>query len=317
MGEKLLVVCGPTASGKTRLAIDLAERLDGEIVGADSMQIYKGMTIGTAKPTITEMRGIPHHLVDFLDPGESFSVADYVRLAKDAVAGIRARGHLPVLCGGTGLYISSLIDNIGFEDLKAPDSLRNELKTLAEEKGGEYMLERLSACDPELAAKLHPNDLGRIIRALEVYDLTGTPMSELQRRSRMNPPEYDLCMLGLGFQNRETLYERVNMRVDSMLRQGLAEEAEALLRAGHMKTASQAIGYKELTDYFAGGESLEEAAENIKRETRRLAKRQMTWFRRDSRIHWLYADEYDDYDGLLAAALAVTGKVEWVDLPKK
>lgn len=308
IGEKirLLAVCGPTASGKTKLAVDLAERLGGEIVGADSMQIYRGMSIGTAKPDKEEMRGVPHHLIDFLDPGESFSVAEYVRIARETIRDIHSRGRLPVVTGGTGLYISSLIDGISFGETASDDSLRNELRGLAAEKGGQYLLEELSVCDPLLAEKLHPNNLGRIVRGLEVYRLTGKTMTELQEKSRQNPPEYDALMLGLKFSDRERLYDRINMRVDAMLGQGILEEARRLFDAGFSGTAAQAIGYKEFSRYFSGEESLNEAVENLKRETRRYAKRQMTWFSRDGRIRWLAVDSYAKYEDMLEEALQIT-----------
>lgn len=305
---KLLVICGPTASGKTGLSIDLAKRFGGEIIGADSMQIYKGMDIGAAKPSKEEMRGITHHLVDFLEPDEDFSVAAYVTLAKKHIAGIAAKGCLPIVCGGTGLYISSLVDNISFEEIKSDPQLRESLKKLADERGAEYLHKRLEDCDPELAEKLHPNNLGRVIRALEVFELTGTTMTEMQKKSRQSPSDYDLCMLGICYDDREKLYERINLRVDLMLQNGLIYEAKALFDAGFGGTAAQAIGYKELQKYFSGTESLEEAAESIKRETRRYAKRQMTWLRRDGRIKWLHADVCGGYADLLAEAEAITKK---------
>lgn len=305
---KLLVICGPTASGKTSLSIDLAKCLSGEIVGADSMQIYKGMDIGTAKPTETEMQGIPHHLIDFLELGEDFSVAAYVALAKKCIAEITARGRLPVVCGGTGLYISSLVDNISFDEVKSDPKLRESLKRLADENGAKYLHKRLESIDPELAGKLHPNNLGRVIRAIEVYELTGVTMSETQKRSRQNPSEYDLLILGITYNDRQKLYDRINLRVDMMLQSGLIDEANALFDAGFEGTASQAIGYKELRNYFAGKESLEEAAENIKRETRRYAKRQMTWLKRDKRIKWLQADSFGGYANLLEEAINITKK---------
>lgn len=301
----VLVVCGPTASGKTKLAVDLAKRFGGEIIGADSMQVYKGMSIGTAKPSAEETREVPHHLIDFLEPDSAFSVAEYVRLAKQVIKDVAGRGRLPVLAGGTGLYINSLLDNISFENIEADEGLRAKLKSLAEEKGGAFLHEMLAGRDPELAEKLHPNNTGRIIRALEVCELTGVPMSEHMRRARQNPSEYDACMLGLRYSDRGALYERIDRRVDLMLEQGLIEEAKSLFDAGFTGTASQAIGYKELFGYFSGKEPLSEAVENIKRETRRYAKRQMTWFKRDGRIRWFDVDKYEGYDDLLAAAAKI------------
>lgn len=302
---KLLTVCGPTASGKTRLAVDLAEILGGEIVGADSMQIYKGMSIGTAKPSPEEMRGVPHHLIDFLEPDKSFSVADYVRIAREIISDIHSRGRLPVVTGGTGLYISSLIDGINFEETASDEKLRAELHTVATEKGGEYLLEELRRCDPELAAKLHPNNTGRVIRALEVFRLTGQTMTEHQVRSRQTQSDYEPIMFGLCFENREKLYERINLRVEAMLEQGILEEAKKLFNEGLSGTAVQAIGYKEFFKYFTGEESIAEAVENLKRETRRYAKRQLTWLKRDKRIQWLFVDKYTGYEDMLDEAVKI------------
>ncbi|MCL2056768.1 MAG: tRNA (adenosine(37)-N6)-dimethylallyltransferase MiaA [Oscillospiraceae bacterium] len=284
-GIPVLVVCGPTASGKTKLAVQLAIRLGGEVVSADSMQVYKGMDIGTAKPTTEEMCGVPHHLIGIIEPETPFSVADYVTLAQQAICDIRARGKLPVLAGGTGLYISSLIDNIRFAQIKSDPDLRKSLEDFAENHGNEALWGRLNENDPELAAKLHPNNRGRIIRAVEVYETTGVNMSEHLRLSRAEPSPYVPFMLGLTFSRREILYERIDRRVDEMIKSGLVEEAREFAARG--KTSGQAIGYKELQPYFAGACTLDEAVENIKRETRRYAKRQLTWLRRDERIRWI------------------------------
>lgn len=298
----LLVVCGPTASGKTRLSIDLAKRFGGEVVSADSMQVYRRMDIGTAKPTLREREGIPHHLLDILEPGELFSVADYTNRARKAIADIFSRGALPILAGGTGLYLSSVIDNIQYAEMPQDDQLRQSLRMRAQEEGGQPLLLELRDCDPELAAKLHPNNVGRIIRGLEVYRLTGTPLSQWQRRSREGVSPYRLCMIGLSFRDRSLLYGRINRRVDEMLAAGLTEEARSLWREGGGGTAGQAIGYKELYGCFEGKARPEEAIEQIKRETRRYAKRQLTWLRRDDRIHWFFPDDYDGYAPLLQRA---------------
>jgi tRNA dimethylallyltransferase len=312
----LLVVCGPTASGKTALAAALANALGGEVIGADSMQIYKGYDIATAKPTDAEMLGVPHHLIGFIDPRESFSVADYVRLAKPVTRDIANRGSLPVLCGGTGLYISSFVDNIAFEAIEVSESVRENLKQLAREKGAEHLFAMLKEKDPALAEKLHPNNLGRVIRALEVFEATGERMSALQERARQQLSEYDALMLGITFRSREKLYERVNLRIDGMLERGLLEEAKAALAHGG-DTFSQAIGYKEFKLYFEGLERLSEAVERLKRSTRRYAKRQLTWFRREKRVIWLYRDDYGDDNGLLQAALETIGDSRWESSPKK
>jgi tRNA dimethylallyltransferase len=316
----LLVICGPTASGKTGLAVSLATALGGEVIGADSMQIYKGYDIATAKPTEAEKRGIPHHLIDFLDPCECFSAADYVRLAKPVIRDIASRGRLPVLCGGTGLYISSLVDNIAFETIQTGDGrIREELKQLAREKGPEHLFERLREVDPASAEKLHPNNLGRVIRALEVYMATGERMSVLRERARQTP-EYNARMLGITYRSRESLYERINARIDDMLARGLLEEARAALLNGPQNsntTVSQAIGYKEFGLYFEGAQSLPDAVERLKRSTRRYAKRQLTWFRRDERVFWLYRDDYLDDTSLLKAALDAAGDLKWENSPKE
>ena len=298
----LIAVAGPTASGKTSLAVELCIRLGGEVVSADSMQLYRGMDIATAKPTPEEMRGVPHHLVDFLDIGSEFSVADYVAAAHEAIGDISNRGKLPVVCGGTGLYIDSLIENIRFEKTVSSTPLRAELKKLAEEKGGGYLLEMLRNIDPETASRLHENNLNRIIRALEVYKTTGETMSEQIKNSRSEESPYNACVLGLDYKDRQVLYERIGRRVDMMLEAGLLEEAERVVSDPRLKTARQAIGYKELAPYFEGTAPLEECIENLKQATRRYAKRQLTWFRRNKSIHWLYPDEAESFEALADSA---------------
>ncbi len=298
----LLVIAGPTASGKTGLAVELCLRTGGQVVSADSMQIYRRMNIATAKPTAEERRGVPHHLIDILDPGQSFSVVDYKALAQKKIEEIHAAGNLPVVAGGTGLYISSLVDNITFSATSGDPALRRALQQQAEELGGEHLLAQLASFDPETAARLHPNNLGRIIRAIEIYRLSGKTMTQQLQDSRLHPSDYDVCMLGLTFTHRQRLYDRINSRVGQMLADGLLNEAEEI-RALHLSpTAAQAIGYKELEGYFTGSCSLEQAVENLKRETRRYAKRQLTWFRRDKRIHWLEADRFESPADLADAA---------------
>lgn len=298
----LIAVVGPTASGKTALAISLAQAFDGEVVSADSMQIYTGMNIATAKPTEQEMQGIPHHLLGILDPQDSaFSVAQYASLAHGKIEDIYRRGHIPVLAGGTGLYIDAVTQNISFSSICANPDVRQRLANQAQAEGNEAMLSRLNAIDPALAKKLHPNNLGRILRALEVYELTGVAMSEHQRQSRMAPPKYRLCMLGIDYQDRAQLYERINRRVDLMLENGLVEEARTMTKQ-YGGTARQAIGYKELEPYFQGTLSLEICTEHLKRATRRYAKRQITWFRKDERIEWLAVTHETDFEELAVKA---------------
>lgn len=298
---KILVVCGPTASGKTAVAARLAKELGGEVVSADSMQVYKYMDIGTAKPSEEEKLGVPHHLIGFLEPDESFSVADYTRLAEETIQGIVERGKLPIIAGGTGLYISSLLSGTKFEEMRQDPAIREELEALAREKGGEFLLEALAEIDPELAGTLHPNDKGRIIRAIEVYRLTGVTMTELRKRSRAEPSRYDALIFGLGFSDRSKLYRRIDMRVDQMLLAGLEDEARSLY-GKYSKTAAQAIGYKEFAAFFSGEATLEETTEKIKMETRRYAKRQLTWFRRESGVRWFDMGEPDNIERILECA---------------
>ena len=301
MKQKLIVVCGPTASGKTELAVSLAEIFDCEIVSADSMQIYKDVSIATAKPSLEEMRGIRHHMIDFLDLDEEFSVADYVRMASDCIEEIASRGKMPLVCGGTGLYISSLINGIRFDDTCSSTELRKELAELAENKGNEYLLDMLRQFDPESADRLHPNNLMRIIRAIEVYKISGVTMTEANKLSQKESP-YDPVMIGLNFSDRELLYDRINLRVDRMLEMGLVEEARMVLSKENVATVGQAIGYKEFKPFFAGEKSLEECIGSVKQDSRRYAKRQLTWFRRDERINWIYRDLLIDCESELSLA---------------
>jgi len=304
----LLAVVGPTASGKSALAVGLAERLNGEVVSCDSMQIYKDFSIATAVPTEEEKRGIPHHMLSFADTDEKFSVAEYCCLAKECIAEISAKGKLAVLCGGTGLYFNSLADGIEFADIKSDDSIRQRLTERIADEGEEVLLAELAAVDPETAARLAPADHKRIIRALEVYMQSGITLSEHNVRSRIKPSEYNLCIIGLGFNERQKLYDRINMRVDFMLECGLVDEAKRFFERERGKTAVQAIGYKEIKPYLDGECSLEEAANNLKQATRRYAKRQLSWFRRDDRINWLNVDEYGSFEELLNDAEKIAGK---------
>lgn len=282
----VVVICGPTASGKTALSVEIAKELDAEIISADSMQIYKGMDIATAKPSMEERQGIPHYLMDFLDPADSFSVADYVRLAHEKIKDISSRNKLPVIVGGTGLYISSLINNIRFEESECDYAYREELRLLAKEKGNGYLLGMLREIDPITAATLHENNLSRVIRALEVHKVTGKTMAQTQEESRLEPSPYEPCMIALDY-DRDQLYDRINRRVDIMLDNGLLEEAREFYSHEGYPTAAQAIGYKELLPYLKGEKELSECVEHLKQETRKYAKRQLTWFRKDERIHWI------------------------------
>lgn len=289
--EKIAVIAvvGPTASGKTGLGVELARRIGGEVVSCDSMQIYKTMDVATAKPTAEEMKGVPHHLIDLLPPETTFSLAEYLDLAEKTIADIHARGKVPVLVGGTGLYIDTLLQGVQLCDQGEDPAYRAEMAALAEKEGGQALMERLRACDPDYAETVHPNNIPRLIRALEVYHATGIPMSVHIRHSREGESRYAPLWLGLRYQDRSILYDRINRRVDRMMEQGLLEEARAAY-ATRMSTAAQAIGCKELYPYFAGEKTLEECIETLKRSTRRYAKRQLTWFKRNGEIHWLEPD---------------------------
>ena len=308
MNGKIKVVCivGPTASGKTALSVSLARHFDGEIVGADSMQIYKGMSIASAAPSKDERMGIAHHLIEFADPSLPFTVADYTLLAKNAVADIADRNKLPIIVGGTGLYINSLIDNIRFaeHDDESAEKVRKKLFGELEDLGAEALLERLRAIDPVSAQRLHKNNTRRIVRALEVYELTGMTLTEQNALSKSEQSPYDPLMIGITYKDRDILYERINRRVDVMLENGLLKEAQTAYEARHSgDTSLQAIGHKEFFPYFEGEKSLDEAVEDLKRATRRYAKRQLTWFNRDERINWIYADCTAD---VYAEAAAIT-----------
>ena len=287
--KKILVIVGPTASGKTRMAVELAKAHNGEVVSADSMQIYRRMDIGTAKPTAEEMDGIPHHMIDVADPEEDFSVARYVELASACVDDILARGKLPIVAGGTGLYVDSLLSGRTFAAFSPESALRKELEAELAERGGEAMLEELSRVDPEAAARLHPNDHKRIVRALEVYRSTGKTISEHNRETQALPPRYEALTIGLNFQDRADLWARIDARVDQMAADGLEREVRELLSSGLSPrcTAMQAIGYKEFVAAVEGDMTWREAEELVKLRSRQYAKRQLTWFLRSRDTHWL------------------------------
>ncbi len=299
MNNKIIVIAGPTASGKSALALEAARIFDGEIVSCDSMQIYKYLDIGTAKPTRKEQKNIVHHMIDIVDPRikNAYSCADFARDAKKAINDILSRGKLPILCGGTGLYIDSVINATAFSDGDTDFSYREKLFSLASEKGNGCIHNMLSKIDPESAACTHPNNLKRVIRALEIYHTTGITKTEWDKNSHGKKPEFDATIIALTYKDREKLYERINKRVDIMLKQGLLDEVKTLLQDGKLlrnTTASQAIGYKELIRYIDGLTSLEDAVEDIKRESRRYAKRQLTWFKRNPEIKWIYPDECEN-----------------------
>lgn len=303
--KKVIAVVGPTASGKTALAVAIAKAVQGEVVCADSMQVYQGMPIATATATAEEQVGVPHHLLAFLHPSESFSVADYVALAQKTISEIIERGHCPVLCGGTGLFVDALLQNVQFLPEKQNPALRTSLLRRAEQEGQAALYGELAAIDPVAAQKIHPNDLKRIVRALEVFEGTGILFSQWEVRSRTVPTEIQPLFLGIDYHNRAQLYDRINRRVDGMIETGLVEEAKQFFAGDHHATSRQAIGHKELAPYLAGELSLAQATENLKKETRHYAKRQLTWFRRNQSIHWFDPEETPDYTQQ-AIALACT-----------
>lgn len=301
----LIAIVGPTASGKTSLAVEICRRYNAEAVSCDSMQIYKDMDIATAKPTEEEMKGVPHHLIGFVNPDEPFSVAKYCELAKNIIFDINSRNKKAVLVGGTGLYYSSLTDNIEFLPEETDFEYREMLRKRAEAEGAQVLLDELSVIDPEAAEKLHINNLGRIIRALEIHHTTGKTKSMQNEQSKANPSPFETVTICLDARDRQILYNRINRRVDIMLEAGLLEEAKAFFNSPLGRTAKQAIGYKELTPYFDGEKNLEECVENLKMQTRRYAKRQLTWFRRDERIKFLYIDDYASSEELIDAACKI------------
>lgn len=307
VAPRIVAVVGPTASGKTALSLGLCRALGGEVVCCDSMQIYRGMDIGTAKPTDEERATAPHHLVDIVDPYEPFTAADYVAAAETAVGDILVRGRVPVFCGGTGLYLDSFLRG-GFSRVREDAEYREQLARFAAESGNEALHARLAEIDAESAAAIHPNNVRRVIRALEIYHTEGLTKTELDRRSRENAGRYDAVVIGLRYADRERLYRRIDLRVDAMVQAGLIGEVERLDRAGifdRSRTAAQAIGYKELLPYVHGECSLAEAVDSLKTATRRYAKRQLTWFGAHGDVRWLDCDSFGSQEELLVAALAL------------
>ena len=301
--EKIICVAGPTASGKTKLAVELAKAYDGEVLSCDSMQIYRGMAIGTAAPTPEEMQGVPHHMIGVADPGEDFSVGKYVELAEPVLQDILSRGKTCVVCGGTGLYADSLL--LGRSFAPCPSTgMRETLEAEARQSGIEPLLARLKEVDPEAGARLHPSDKRRIIRALEVYLETGETITEHNRKTQAIPPKYAPVWLGLDFADRAELYRRIDARVDIMLEMGLVQEIQNLLASGIPAkcTAMQAIGYKEFVNALNGEETIEQAAEEVKKSSRHYAKRQLTWFRRNPAMHWLTRRAGQKNEEILTAA---------------
>jgi tRNA dimethylallyltransferase len=304
---KIIAVVGPTASGKTALSVALAKALGGEVLSCDSMQIYRDMDIGTAKPTEEEREGVLHHLIDIAAADEPFSCAEYAALAKQTVAEVIARGKLPIFCGGTGLYLDGVLrGGNSYEKTETDPEYRAALERLAAEQGAEAVHAMLAEVDPAAAEATHPNNVKRVIRALEIYHTTGMTKTELDRRSRESETDYDALVIGIRFPDTEALYRRINLRVDLMLQQDLVEECRRLMEAGVFErsaTAAQAIGYKELFPYLRGDLPLADCAETLKMATRRYAKRQMTWFRMHGNVCWIDRTEETTGDEMLRAAV--------------
>ncbi len=288
---KICVIVGPTASGKSDFAVEFAKKNNGEVISADSMQIYKEMNVGTAKPTKEQMQNIQHHLIGIVSVSENFSVAEFVDLANECISKITEKGKLPIVCGGTGLYVDSLLNGIDFSKNEVDFDLRRSLQKMVNQGKVSKLYDELKEIDPGYAARVHPNNEKRVIRAIEFYKTNGITMTEQKRLSLLKEPKYDANIIGITYKNRDILYDRINKRVDLMMKKGLLDEARKLYKMQLSDTAKGAIGYKELFEYFDGKCTLEESVENIKRSSRRYAKRQLTWFRKNDKINWIYKDE--------------------------
>lgn len=305
---RVLIIVGPTAVGKTALSLACAKAFDGEILSADSMQIYRGMDIGTAKIRPDEMEGIPHHGLDLVDPDQPFTVVEFQSYADRVIRDIHQRGKLPIIVGGTMLYVKSLIDPMDFTEAKEDPEFRQQLWQQAEEQGGELLHKRLQEVDPVTADRLHPNDIKRVIRALEVHHTTGVPMSQ-SFGNQANEGMYEPVLVGLNLEDRQELYERINRRVEIMIEQGLRNEVEDLLAQGYHRDlqSMQAIGYKEIADCLAGRLTLAEAIESVKQGSRRYAKRQLSWWRREERICWFDVEKTKESDRIQKIQLLLEG----------
>ena len=310
MNDKIIAVAVPTASGKSALALELCKRLDGELISLDSMQIYRGLDIGTAKPTKAEQAEVRHHMINICEPTENFSAAEFAERAHKVIADVRSRGKRAVLCGGTGLYLDTVLGRLDFGEIESDEKLRGELIAFAEKNGADALHERLRGIDPQAAEKIHPNNVRRVARAIEIYELTGKTKTEHDREAISDSP-YESLIIGLDYDDREVLYNRINRRVDAMIEAGLEGEVRSLVSRGLLSaesTAGQAIGYKEMLGYIAGDCSLGDAVEKIKLGTRRYAKRQLTWLRRNPNINWLYPDRLCDFQSLVGEAEKIIGK---------
>lgn len=310
MNDKIIAVAGPTASGKSALALELCKRLDGELISLDSMQIYRGLDIGTAKPTKAEQAEVRNHMIDICEPTENFSAAEFAERAHKVIADVQSRGKRAVLCGGTGLYLDTVLGRLDFGEIESDEKLRGELIAFAEKNGADALHERLREIDPQAAEKIHKNNVRRVARAIEIYELTGKTKTEHDREAISDSP-YESLIIGLDYDDREVLYNRINRRVDAMIEAGLEGEVRSLVSRGLLSaesTAGQAIGYKEMLGYIAGDCSLGDAVEKIKLGTRRYAKRQLTWLRRNPSINWLYPDRLCDFQSLVGEAEKIIGK---------
>ena len=310
MNKKIPVIAvqGPTASGKSATALAICEKFGGELISCDSMQIYRRMDIGTAKPTKEDMARVPHHLIDICEPDEDFSAATFATAAQSAIADVHSRGKIPVLCGGTGLYLDSVLRGVDFGELDPDPEYRAELAKFAEENGNEALHAKLLAIDPEAAVAIHHNNVKRVIRALEICKTSGMTKTEWDKKAIQNESPYEATIFALDYRDRETLYTRIDRRVDEMMAEGLVEEVRSLLADGYLtpeSTAGGAIGYKELIGYYKGEMPLTEATDAVKLATRHYAKRQLTWLRRNPAIHWFYPDDYGTKDELFEAVFTV------------
>ena len=303
MQNRLICITGPTASGKTALSIALAQQIGTEIISSDSMQIYRGMDIGTAKPTPTEQQAVPHHMIDILEPNEPFSVARYTEYADAVAQSLLKKGKIPIVVGGTGLYLDALIEGSAFTGDETDHSIRQKYERMAAEQGNTAVHTCLAAVDPQAAERLHPNNLKRVIRALEVFEQTGMTLDTWNAKNKRAGPKYDAIKIGLRPTKRETLYARIDKRVDEMMADGLLEEAKRLYESGQLTgTAAQAIGYKELLDFLQGRETLDVCVETLKRRTRNYAKRQLTWIKRDPSVYWITYDTNGDFAEVLQSS---------------
>lgn len=300
MKQKLICIAGPTASGKTALSIALAKLLDTEIISSDSMQLYRGMDIGTAKPDMAERDGVVHHMFDVAEAGETFSVARYQQMADACAQEILSRGRIPIVCGGTGLYLDALIDGSTFSGDETNLEAREKYNAIAREQGAHALHEMLRKVDPESAERIHENNVKRVVRALEVYEQTGMTIGEMNAKNKRPEPKYDAILFALCPTERQTLYDRIDRRVDQMVELGLLEEARRLLEQGRLTgTAGQAIGYKELVPYLQGQATLSDCLDTLKRASRNYAKRQLTWLRRDGRVNWIYYNSAEEFPAIL------------------